>query len=107
MKSMWPPLAAIFYMTYSHRAGGGGGMAPHPPWFRYCLPKWLQLRKKNVYKNFVIEFAKFLKNNQGKSNESFVLVATTYETLFYKVTVRYNEVSCADCYYIFLISLCY
>ena len=22
MKSMWPPLAAIFFMTYFHRAGG-------------------------------------------------------------------------------------
>ena len=24
MKSMRPPLAAIFFMTYFHRAGGGG-----------------------------------------------------------------------------------
>ena len=27
MKSMWPPLVAIFFMTYFHRTGGGG-MAP-------------------------------------------------------------------------------
>ena len=24
MKAMWPPLAAIFFMTYLYRAGGGG-----------------------------------------------------------------------------------
>ena len=30
MKSMRLPLAAIFFMTYFHRAGGGGGMAPLP-----------------------------------------------------------------------------
>ena len=30
MKSMWPPLAAIFFMTYLYRAGGGG-MAPSVP----------------------------------------------------------------------------
>ena len=34
MKSMWPPLAAIFFMTYLYRAGGA--MAP-PPWIRYCI----------------------------------------------------------------------
>ena len=34
MKSMWPPLAAIFFMTYLYRAGGA--MAPSaPPWIRY------------------------------------------------------------------------
>ena len=27
MKSMWPPLVAIFFMTYFYWAGGGG-MAP-------------------------------------------------------------------------------
>ena len=25
MKSIWPPSAAIFFMTYLYRAGGGGG----------------------------------------------------------------------------------
>ena len=30
MKSMWPPLAAIFFMTHFYRAGGGG-MAPSAP----------------------------------------------------------------------------
>ena len=29
MKSMWPPLAAIFFMTYLYRAGGT--MAPSAP----------------------------------------------------------------------------
>ena len=29
MKSMWPPLVAIFFMTYFYRAGGG--MAPSAP----------------------------------------------------------------------------
>ena len=29
MKSMRPPSAAIFFMTYFYRAGGGG---PWPPW---------------------------------------------------------------------------
>ena len=28
MKSMWPPLVAIFFMTYFYRAGGGGGHGP-------------------------------------------------------------------------------
>ena len=31
MKSMWPPLAAIFFMTCLYRAGGGGAMAPSAP----------------------------------------------------------------------------
>ena len=31
MKSMWPPLAAIFFMTYFYRAWGEGGMAPSAP----------------------------------------------------------------------------
>ena len=30
-KSMWPPLAPIFFMTYFHRAGGGGAWSPRPP----------------------------------------------------------------------------
>ena len=35
MKSMWPPLTAIFFMTCFYRAGGA--MAPSaPPWIRYC-----------------------------------------------------------------------
>ena len=29
MKSMWPPLVAIFFMTYFYRTGGG--MAPLTP----------------------------------------------------------------------------
>ena len=29
MKSIWPPLAAIFFMTYLYKAGGG--MAPSAP----------------------------------------------------------------------------
>ena len=37
MKSMWPPLAAIFFMTYLYRAGGGGhGPLGTPPRIRYC-----------------------------------------------------------------------
>ena len=35
MKSMWPPLVAIFFMTYFHRARGGHGPLG-PPWIRYC-----------------------------------------------------------------------
>ena len=31
MKSMWPPLAAIFFMTYLYRAGRGHGPPRHPP----------------------------------------------------------------------------
>ena len=31
MKSMWPPLAAIFFMTYLYRAGGGGPWPPRHP----------------------------------------------------------------------------
>ena len=31
MKSMWPPLAAIFFMTYFYRAGGGHGPLGPPP----------------------------------------------------------------------------
>ena len=31
MKSMWPPLAAIFFMIDFHRAGGHGPLAPSPP----------------------------------------------------------------------------
>ena len=34
MKSMRPPLAAIFFMTYFHRARGGHGPLG-PPWIRY------------------------------------------------------------------------
>ena len=36
MKSMWPPLAAIFFMTSFYRTGRGGAMALSPPWIRYC-----------------------------------------------------------------------
>ena len=36
MKSMQPPSAAIFFMTYFHRAGGGHGPLG-PPWIRYWL----------------------------------------------------------------------
>ena len=35
MKSMRLPLAAIFFMTNFYR--DRGGMAPFPPWIRYCL----------------------------------------------------------------------
>ena len=39
MKSTWPPLAAIFFMTYFHRAGGG--MVPfRPPWICYCISQF-------------------------------------------------------------------
>ena len=32
MKSMWPPLVAVFFMTYFYRAwGGGGAWPPRPP----------------------------------------------------------------------------
>ena len=31
MKSMWPPLAAIFFMTYFYRAWGGAWPPRHPP----------------------------------------------------------------------------
>ena len=32
MKSMWPPSAAIFFMTYFYRARGGHGpLGPPPP----------------------------------------------------------------------------
>ena len=32
VKSMWLPLAAIFFMTYLYRAGGGWAWPPrHPP----------------------------------------------------------------------------
>ena len=31
MKSMWPPLAAIFFMTCLYRAGGGHGPLGTPP----------------------------------------------------------------------------
>ena len=31
MKSMWLPLAAIFFMTYLHRAGGGHDPLGTPP----------------------------------------------------------------------------
>ena len=31
MKSMWPPLTAIFFMTYLYRAGGGGPWPPRHP----------------------------------------------------------------------------
>ena len=31
MKSMRPPLAAIFFMTYFHRAGGHDPLAPPDP----------------------------------------------------------------------------
>ena len=31
MKFMWPLLAAIFFITYFHRAGGGGGSWPLSP----------------------------------------------------------------------------
>ena len=34
MKSMQPPLAAIYFMTYFHRAGRGA-WPPRPPWIRY------------------------------------------------------------------------
>ena len=30
MKSMWLPLAAIFFMTYFHMAGGWGAWPPPP-----------------------------------------------------------------------------
>ena len=36
MKSMWPPLAAIFFMTYFHRARGGP-WPPRPPRIRYWI----------------------------------------------------------------------
>ena len=36
MKSMWLPLAAIFFMTYFHRAGGRGSHGPlAPSWICY------------------------------------------------------------------------
>ena len=35
MKSMWPPLEAIFFMTYFHRVGGA--WPPCPPPIRYCF----------------------------------------------------------------------
>ena len=47
MKSMWPPSAAISFMTYFHRAGGGGAWPPRPPWIRYwgvCLGELSALR---------------------------------------------------------------
>ena len=37
MKSMRPPSAAIFFMTYFHRARGRGHGPLGPPWIRYCL----------------------------------------------------------------------
>ena len=36
MKSMWPSLAAIFFMTYLYRAGGGGHGPLGTPWIHYC-----------------------------------------------------------------------
>ena len=38
MKSMWPPLAAIFFMTNFYRAGGGG-VPPDPLLYIYLVPK--------------------------------------------------------------------
>ena len=35
MKSIRAPSAAIFFMTYFHRARGD--MAPSDPWIRYCI----------------------------------------------------------------------
>ena len=35
MQSMWPPLAAIFFMTCLYRAWGGAMAPSAPPWIRY------------------------------------------------------------------------
>ena len=55
MKSMRPPLAAIFFMTYFHRAGGGHGPLG-PPWIRYwcSMEKILtgEFHKRNSWKRW-------------------------------------------------------
>ena len=46
MKSMWSPLAAIFFMTCLYRAGGAWPLGT--PWIRYCTVY------KNTVKNFTL-----------------------------------------------------
>ena len=53
MKSMRPPLVAIFFMTYFHRAGGGGvGMDPSAP----LDPVLLTAREDNVFRDICQSF---------------------------------------------------
>ena len=41
MKSMWPSLVAIFFMTYFYRALGRGAWSLRPPpWICYCVPTY-------------------------------------------------------------------
>ena len=54
MKSMRPPLAAIFFMTYFHRARGGHGPLS-TPWIRYWWPK------------SILSFSDFLNQGKGKN----------------------------------------
>ena len=51
MKSIFPPLAAIFLMTYFYRTGGGGAWPPRPPWIRYYPPL---TRMTDVSKNITL-----------------------------------------------------
>ena len=37
MKSIRPPLVAIFFMTYFYRTGGGCMAPSAPPWIRYYV----------------------------------------------------------------------
>ena len=58
MKSMWEPSAAIFFMTYFHRAGEGGAAWPHrlsmDPLLHGVLFIWIHLFAKFMTHNFLM-----------------------------------------------------
>ena len=58
MKSMWPPLAAIFFMTYFYRAGGP--WPPRPPLdpLLILFVLFTKTRETGSYLSFVSEFRK-------------------------------------------------
>ena len=53
MKSIRPPLATIFFMTYFHRAGGGAMAPSAPPWIRYCKEVGTPCNLIVIFKEFV------------------------------------------------------
>ena len=88
MKSMWPPLATIFFMTYFHRAWGGGAwpLGPLDPllkthrfhdlgWIRGYIQKQLVLPVKYQLYCAVPFFPSTVSDKKQSLHSSNVLVA--------------------------------
>ena len=85
MKSMWPPLAAIFFMTCFYRARGGGAWPPRPPpWIRYCHRSaggWNDPQKPFHIDGFMA-FSGIVSGKAGNSSASGFLNSTVSYRLF-------------------------